>query len=116
MEQLRFIGLDKCDDFEKARINDLTQKHIKKLSRDIKDYILIMKIKKHSAIKKSIDKSVKYSIHIKIEFPNILINASYADWDLKRTVHRVFEKIQNEIKHKFKTEKKSWVRKRYVNA
>ena len=116
MEQIRFIGLNKCDDLENTKIRDLTKKHLTKLGKYIEDYTLIMKIRKHAIVKKSIDKSVKYSIHIKIEFPNILINASYADWDLTRTVHRVFEKVEHEIEHKFRTQKKSWVKKRYKNA
>ncbi|MBI2670799.1 hypothetical protein HYX18_02385 [Candidatus Woesearchaeota archaeon] len=116
MEKIRFIGLNEFDSAERSIINELTDKHIKKISRAIGDYELVIKVKKHSTANKKIDESVKYSIHAKMEFPNILIMASYADWDLRRTMHKTFEKLHNEIKHKFKTNKKSWVRKRYHNA
>lgn len=116
MEKVRFIGLSEFDNVEKSVINDITLKSMKKIGRHIGDYELIVKLKKHSVANKKIDESVKYSLHAKMEFPKILISASYADWELKRTLHITYGKLLNEVKHKFKTNKKSWIRKRYLNV
>ncbi|MEK6973979.1 MAG: hypothetical protein AABW41_01960 [Nanoarchaeota archaeon] len=116
MEKIRFIGLNDFNDGEKALINEITLNNIKKISRHIGDYELIVKLKKHSTANKKIDETIKYSIHAKMQFPKILITASYADWELKRTLHVIYDKLLNEIKHKFKINKKSWIRKKHLNV
>ena len=115
MENVQFIGLNKFENSEKVIINEITGKHLNKINRLVTNYLLIIKVKKHSIANKKLDEAVNYSLHAKIELPSIFISASYSDWDLKRTVHKTLEKLENELKHKFKSDKKSWVRKRYLN-
>jgi len=110
MENIRFIGLEDFNINERAIINEIVPKHSKKISRSMEDYVLILKFKKHSTANKRIDESVKFSMHAKIESPKMIISSSYADWDLRRTLHKTLEKLQKEVDHKVQRNRKPWLR------
>ncbi len=43
----------------------------------------------------------KFSIHMLVSYAGKSIEADSSDWDLRRTFHKVFKKIEQEIEHKF---------------
>lgn len=43
----------------------------------------------------------KFSIHAFVSYAGKSIEADSFDWDLRRTFHKVFKKIEQEIEHKF---------------
>lgn len=43
----------------------------------------------------------KYSLHAEIIFAGKTLNAEAWDYDLSRAIHRVMEKIETEVEHKF---------------
>jgi ribosome-associated translation inhibitor RaiA len=110
MEKIRYVGLNKFDDSERKIVNEIVNKHLKDITRSIKDPELVIDVKKHSTSNKKIDERVNYSVHAKIQHPQIIISASSDDWDLKVAIHKAMEKLHNEIKHKFKPDRKSWIK------
>jgi len=94
---IRFRGFDSLDAFEIAEAEKLAKAYHDKYERDLKELILFVDIKTYNRD----GKRKKFSIHARIEEP--IVSASAADWDLPRTLHKVFKNIENEIQHKFKT-------------
>ncbi len=43
----------------------------------------------------------KFSIHALVTYAGKVLEADASDWDLNRTFHKVFGKIEQEIEHKF---------------
>ena len=43
----------------------------------------------------------KFSIHALVDYAGKSLEANASDWDLRRTFHKVFNKIEQEIEHKF---------------
>ena len=116
MEKISYIGINDFDENERKMIQEMTEQHMKKIQRDVEDYELIVKLKKHGTIKNKEDKAVKYSMHAKLTSNRTVLNAEYADWDLKRTIHIIFDKLNSEIEHTFNLSQKSWVKKRHRNG
>ena len=56
-------------------------------------------IKKYEKTEKE-SKMKKASVHCKVDSAAGVFEADYADWDLARCVHKVMNKIINEIEHK----------------
>lgn len=111
MGKTDFVGLSEFNDVERKIINEYVSKHMKKIDRSMDDYILKINFKKHGDSKKKVDERIKYSLHAKIQHPNIIFSVSEADWDLKLALNRAFEKLNNEIKHKLQPDKKSWIKR-----
>jgi len=45
---------------------------------------------------------IKFSIHVLVTYAGKIMEADAVDWDLNRTFHKVFRKIEEEIEHKFR--------------
>ena len=101
---LNFIGLDSLDENETGKISTYGERFYQKVARIIaKDPKIILHVKKM----KTAGKRCKYSVHGRLEAPNLMASANFSDWDLTRTLNKTFEKIENELEHKYKTEGKT---------
>ncbi len=103
MNNIRYLGLKELDNFEINVIKDLAEKFYPKVDRDFKEAILTIDTKKYEVE----GKRGKYSIHLKIDHPSIhnnILAAKQFDWDLATALHKTFDNLLNEIKHKFKKE------------
>jgi len=100
---LRVLG-----DEEKPVLNKLTDEYYRKISRKLNNPKLILKFKKYNQA----GKRVKYSIHARLDNPNLIASAKAHDWDFARALHKVMKKIINEIKHKYKLEGNIYRKKR----
>lgn len=98
-ENITILGLEDFDSKEKRKIVDYTNKYSEKFFRDVKG-LMILHCKKHDKE----GKRVKYSLHVKIETPATLISVKDDDWILATALNKVFNKVENRIQHKFKTE------------
>lgn len=96
---LRFIDIDVLSPEEAQHTKALARDYYNKLSRDFKDFNLVMHIKKHDVT----GKSGKYSIHARVEAPTIKCMVRAHDRDLNTVVHRVMKKLASEVIHKFRT-------------
>ena len=86
------VGNKQREDFDR-----IVNSNLLKLQRKLKTInSLNIHLKEYSP-----EGKVKYSInaHITDSFGKIEANAS--DWDFNRTLHKVFDKLQNEIERKF---------------
>ena len=101
---IRYIDLKILDSFEKATAESLTSKYCEKidvfLKNAAKSSTLVFDIKKYNKT----GSAVKYSVHLRLDVPNLKFSAKAADWDLNRVLHKVFNKLEHEVKHKFKSE------------
>ena len=102
MEGIQIIGIDKLqDDLEKSTVNKLSAEYYEKIKRALNNEVLMtVHIKEHTkggARKKS-------DIRVKVIAPTRIFEAQESDWDLARTLHKVFKNIERELQHKFKTD------------
>ena len=97
---VQFINLKILEEEEKPTVNKLVDEYFSKIQREIKNASLIVQFKKYNKE----GRRAKYSIHARVDAPSIICSAEASDWDLARTLHKVFNKVQNEIKHKYKIE------------
>jgi len=103
MEGIQIIGIDKLqDDLEKSTVNKLSAEYYEKIKRAINNEVLMtVHIKEHT--KGGTRK--KSDIRVKVAFAsNKVVEAQESDWDLARTLHKVFKNIERELQHKFKTD------------
>lgn len=106
-ENITILGLENFDSIEKHKIMDYAKKFDDKLLRDAKG-LLIVHAKKHTKG----GRRVKYSFHVRLEAPEILISVQDDDWILATALHKVFEKVSNQFHHKFKTEGSNILRRK----
>ncbi|MBI4448016.1 hypothetical protein HY643_03470 [Candidatus Woesearchaeota archaeon] len=96
--KISYIGANSLDSFEIAKLQDHLGSFSKKVGRHFEEGELIVTVKKY---KKS-GNTPKFSIHLRLQAPNVLVTSTNADWDLARTINKVCEELENCIKHKFK--------------
>jgi len=87
---------------EKSIIKNITENYAGKFDRDVRNGVLIIKVKKYSKR----GSKPKYSINSRIEAPNVIASADAHDWDLNRALRKNLNKLEMEIQHKYKTEGK----------
>jgi len=95
---LQYIGFRSLDEIEASKLSEISEREYPKIERSLPTATVILRIKRY----KGKGKKNKYSIHAKIEAPNIKIVAQTADWDIAKTTHKIFNKLQTEIEHKFR--------------
>ena len=84
-----------------------------KVSEKSKNAKEIKSRKKGVFVKRGKDK--KYSFSLKVVNPAGVFKADYADWDFTRVIHKVLNKMMNEIEGKFhSSDKYEKVRKRQI--
>ncbi len=97
---IQFIDLKILNDHEAPVAQKLAVEYSKKLGRLFPDNMLIVKFKKYNQT----GKRVKYSIHCRVDAPSLIASAKASDWELALTMHKVLNKIHNELEHKYKLE------------
>ena len=96
---IKITGIEKLTEKEKQIVNKLVERYYPKIKRQLKDkFFLEIHIKEYELGKLS--KRKKYSVHIKIAGEKFF-EADYGDWDLARTIHKVMNKLMNEIEHEY---------------
>ncbi len=95
-KSINFIGLKELGDDEQERVKDMTTKYYEKFIRTLKETtsfsVHVKEYKKEGG-------NTKYSIHVRINVPGKILEVEKADWDLARTLHKVFDAMENEIDH-----------------
>jgi len=101
--KIKTTGFEILTEEQKSFANNLIAKEYEKISRQLKnEVILTIDIKENSKKKSDKDnKKVKYSISAQAKAPTLRFEASEADWDFNRTLHDVLRKLGKEIEHKF---------------
>jgi len=87
-------GVDLLTEKEKQLTNRLLNEYYVRIQRQIKNLtVFSFDLKEY----KKEGKAKKFSVHIRVEAPTRIFEADYADWDLARTIHKVLNKLMNEI-------------------
>ena len=100
MEPIQIIGIDKVEDeTEKETINKLANEYYVKIQRALKNITSVtLHIKAHTKG----GKSKKWDIRVKVIAPTRIFEAHESDWDLARSLHRVFKNVERQVEHRFK--------------
>lgn len=96
-ENVKIINLDEFDLNERQILDKLSKEYGPKIIRSVKNGLIILHPKKHEKGGRA-----RYSINLRIETPEVLFGSKATDWDLARTLHKVFNKAENEVKKRFK--------------
>jgi hypothetical protein len=102
---VKYSGLDNLNLIEKIKLKNIAESRYNKIYRSLRGIPMDLSINVKVYEK---EKRKKYSIHGKIEAPTKIFSAKAFGWDIKKTTHEVLIKLENEIKKKFKYQKKSW--------
>jgi len=101
MEKIQIIDIEKLEDEEKGVFNKLVDEYYKKIQRELKNITsLTIHIKAHSKG----GKAKKYDLRIKAIAPTRIFEAQESDWELARTLHRVFRNMIRQIQHRLRTD------------
>lgn len=101
MEPIQITGIDEISDDDKDIVNKLANEYYSKIKRALRNEISIkLHVKQHS--KKG--KRHKSDIRVQLLAPTRRFEAQESDWDLARTLHRVFKNIERQLQHKLKVD------------
>ena len=96
--EIQTKGFELLNEDEKKDFEELFRKYSQKAERKLKGISsIVLHLKDYS--KEGPRK--KFSIHAKFVYSEKMFEADAFDWDFKRTVHKVFKKIEEEIEHRF---------------
>lgn len=95
---IHISGLKLLTNEEKDLANKILNKFYNKIQRHFKNEV---SIECHIKEYEKEGKRKKFSVHIRIHGDRIF-EADYADWDFSVTLHKVTEKLMNEIEKNFK--------------
>ena len=101
-EIIQFVGVDVLPSNEQAVLQDLCTEYYEKIRRGIKNLTsLVVHLKEYSQE----GGRHKFSFHIRAVSPaHTFVSTHSSDWDLARTLHRVFKNIERELQHKLKVD------------
>ncbi len=104
MDNIKIIyatGIDELSEKEKQLVDKLLNEYYVKIKRQLKnEFFLEFHIKEYKKTgERWLTKKKKFSVHVKINADKVY-EADYGDWDLARTIHKVMNKLMNEIEHK----------------
>lgn len=99
MAEIKVNGIELLDEKEKEAATRLLNEYIPKIERLLKkEFVLEVYFKEHEKD----GKRKKYSIDAKaVSSTNVIFSVSGFDWDFARTLHKVMNKLQTEIEHRF---------------
>lgn len=101
MEKIRVKGIEHLDENQKFAFDKTVANESEKLKRLIKNnFILSINIKIYETSGKT-NKAKKYSLNAELKAPTLMFDASYADWDFNKCLHKIFQKLCSEVEHKF---------------
>ena len=98
MQPIQIKGIDILTEQEKRLANKLLNEYFPKIKRQVKN---IISLKVHIKEYEKEGKRKKYSINIKIINSTDVFEANADNWDFARTMHKVLNKIENEVENRF---------------
>tara|TARA_Y100000294_G_scaffold110209_1_gene102210 strand:+ start:87 stop:524 length:438 start_codon:yes stop_codon:yes gene_type:complete len=96
MATIQYVGLNELTSSEKQLVKNLTEEYADKIDRSLPNmdqFIVHIKTQKATGGKR------KFSIKSRASVGNKVFETKAFDWDLARTLHKVFKDMENHIKH-----------------
>lgn len=97
MEPIQVVGIEILDEQERGITNKLVNEYYQKIFRELKN---ITSVTVHLKAHTKGGKQRKFDIRVKAIAPTRIFEAQESDWDLARTLHRVFKNVERQIQHK----------------
>ncbi len=99
MEQnITYVGLKNLDSFEISKVQTVVDRCFPKIQRHFSNASLTVNIK----IADATGTRKRYTISLRVSAPSVILSAEHTDWELQRAIHRTFDGLENEARHKFK--------------
>jgi len=98
VENIRIINLDEFDIEEKQIFDRLTEEYGTKFERILEKGLIILHPKKYDKD----GKRARYCINLRTDIPDLIFSAEAEEWDLAKALHKVFIKLENEVKKRLK--------------
>ena len=97
MINLQTVGFEVLTEKTRSEFQKIFDESSKKIERMLKNADSIkIRLKEYSPGGRT-----KFSIHVIVSYSGKVLEANASDWDLRRTFHKVFNKIGQEIEHIF---------------
>lgn len=102
---VKYLDIDVLDELEASELKTLVEKNVPKVERQLNKH---QKENSSAKIKVSVkkvnhgDKKKHYLIKLYIASTVGTFEVEHSDWDLARTVHKVFESVNNLVKKDLK--------------
>lgn len=97
-QKIIYKGLKKLDSFDISKVQTLTNRYFSKIERHFSNASLTVNVKKAAVT----GKRARYTIILRVSAPTkVVLFAEHTDWELQRAIHRAFDNIKNEARHKF---------------
>jgi len=97
-QKITYKGLKNLDSFDISTVQTLTERYFPKIQRHFSNAALTVDVKKASRT----GKRARYTILLRVSAPNkVVLSAEHTDWELQRAIHRAFDNIKNEARHRF---------------
>lgn len=101
MEPIQITGIEEVSEEDQGIVNKLANDYYGKIKRALKNEISIkVHIKQHSKT----GKKHKSDVRVQLVAPTRRFVAQESDWDLARTLHRVFKNIERQLQHRLKVD------------
>lgn len=100
--EIEYVRVKELEVDEKLILSGITEKFASKLDRETKNAYLIVNVKKQSKP----DGRPRYEVNVRVDSHSVIAGAVANDYDLRKALHKAYEKLFSEVKHKFKTEGK----------
>ncbi len=99
MEQIQYKGVNELSPEEKRVVDKLSSEYYGKIQRELQN---ITSVELHVKTFDSEGRQKRYLIKAKVSAPTRIFEAEYEDWDIARTLHKVYNKLENQIRKRFK--------------
>ena len=96
MATIQYAGLNELTDSEKQEVKSLTEEYGDKIDRSLPN---MDRLTIHIKTQKATGGKRKFSIKVKASVGNKVFETKAFDWDLPRTLHKVFKNMENHINH-----------------
>ncbi|MBI5871919.1 hypothetical protein HZB88_02435 [archaeon] len=99
--EIEYIGLKAFTVIEADTIRSISENYFNKILREFNQGKILVNVKKF--VKAGLRS--KYSVHLRVDHPSLVLNATDSDWELARALHKCFTNMRNEVKKRFPKEK-----------
>ncbi|MEA2036666.1 MAG: hypothetical protein U9O94_04105 [Nanoarchaeota archaeon] len=99
MEPVQLVGIDDLKGGEKHLLRKFANEYVEKISKLVNNEV---SIKLHVKVRSKTGKQHQYVIKVMVRSAAGNFESEESDWELKRTLHKVFTNIENQVKHKFR--------------
>ncbi|MFH1972552.1 MAG: hypothetical protein ABIJ18_03695 [archaeon] len=100
MEDIQYKGLKNLDSIQIKEVQNLCENELIKIKRELRSQTAKMFIDIH--LQEKDGKREKFSFHIRILNPTIVLTAKHSDFQIMKALHKSFDNLKTEGDKKFR--------------